>query len=829
MSSKIYTVNLMTLEPTNEKISEILKEFQGDESVQIIISKKESELARNLLSNEAAVLLLFCSNNGDVKKIAKFLNFCKKALKKRQTKIIIVSKLNNSLLADMFQKLGCNDYISNTIATNTLKFKIKVQMKAISALLKAIDLEKKNQEHIIQKSSSSENTNNSNVMHFANGNSSKLILLKEDLWLFKGSEPKKIEILLVVDCEGPDPKSGQWYALGKDPSTHQERWRWIPHNQVTDNTKPEQEDGWEFQGECPKFNDKTQQWSLASEKPDLSYIKNGEKVASKLSLDNDGNPVIAPDSPQVKKNILKTKNQSDKTGHVDYNENEEGTNHSNYLKKEGDDLDSKNSSLSNFNSPKGDTYGRGSINDLPDANQNDTGSSKKSHQKDSQFQQENNPPDTENSASYSQQNKSMDLASIDRDLENLKNTTNKHSQDNNVTDHKAYGSLEQKNDLKKESALTSPSQGEEKNSDSQDLTDNHSHREDDTSPSKSSAHVRYSAIELAFNQAKQAELNKSNFKSPTQLRKVELVKNNITRTYIECTPDLFGDRQGTWVLNVEKHAVLITPEMRQKSQNEIKLLKKYYHLIVQTGEDLLFNNQNGYWLLGENVVIEEVSTFHDLDLGCKNFLLTKVAIQEDKIKSKKKCAEFTHFHAKRSRELIKKIHPLTSDTKSTNKQTVLNKDEVSKIIENHKNQPKRKPNPMQKKNKTHSQIMKLLIEVTDKLSKNASSSEVTNLILHEVRRYLKADSVDLVDSDKKILLSSTNPDSIEQSAYTLPHIDLNQDKPFLHNSVVYCSLYQSPYLICINEVNELTEDTKLFLSSIRIELSRFFESQVKAA
>ena len=136
---------------------------------------------------------------------------------------------------------------------------------------------------------------------------------------------------------------------------------------------------------------------------------------------------------------------------------------------------------------------------------------------------------------------------------------------------------------------------------------------------------------------------------------------------------------------------------------------------------------------------------------------------------------------------------------------------------------------MQKKNKTHSQIMKLLIEVTDKLSKNASSSEVTNLILHEVRRYLKADSVDLVDSDKKILLSSTNPDSIEQSAYTLPHIDLNQDKPFLHNSVVYCSLYQSPYLICINEVNELTEDTKLFLSSIRIELSRFFESQVKAA
>jgi hypothetical protein len=81
-------------------------------------------------------------------------------------------------------------------------------------------------------------------------------------------------------------------------------WRWLPKEESPETARG---DGWVHEGDKPVFQESNRKWQLTSEKPDLSFRKDGKKVASKISTDESGRVAVAADSPAAESNVKRSR------------------------------------------------------------------------------------------------------------------------------------------------------------------------------------------------------------------------------------------------------------------------------------------------------------------------------------------------------------------------------------------------------------------------------------------------------------------------------------------------------------------------------------------
>ncbi len=127
--------------------------------------------------------------------------------------------------------------------------------------------------------------------------------VSEDTFLFKNSQVKKVGKKVTMEMEGPAPETGEWVPH-EDKGDTKNSWRWVPEDKK-DAPETKNGDGWVHSGEKPIFNPESKKWQMSSEKPELALQKEGKKIATKVSTDENGEVEVAADSPAAEENLKK--------------------------------------------------------------------------------------------------------------------------------------------------------------------------------------------------------------------------------------------------------------------------------------------------------------------------------------------------------------------------------------------------------------------------------------------------------------------------------------------------------------------------------------------
>jgi DNA-binding response OmpR family regulator len=303
---------IIVLEPVTKTVEELLN---------VITQKDQAEIQRVSSQDEALqisrqfqpCMLILCLNQAQ--EIASRVNLLKSlesSIKYGLVKILFVSKLKNKQAGNLITSMGVTDYMEEPVPLRTLQFKATIQLKSVDTVRKQQDLKKASQEKIVFKKSDKQKADAS--VADAKTKSKPALQLDEDAFLFRNSGAKKVGKKLSLEVDGPDPSTGEWVPH-EDKGNAQSSWRWLPHEEkeaVAAGKKPENKDGWVHSGDKPQFQESTGKWQLNSEKPDLSFHKNGEKVASKVTTDENGEVSVAEDSPLAEENIRKSKDRAKK-------------------------------------------------------------------------------------------------------------------------------------------------------------------------------------------------------------------------------------------------------------------------------------------------------------------------------------------------------------------------------------------------------------------------------------------------------------------------------------------------------------------------------------
>jgi hypothetical protein len=294
---------IVVLEPCTKTVEDLLK---------TITDRKQAELIRVSIPEEAVQLvrqyqpcmLVVCihENNELPQRVTLFKNL-ESSIKYGLLKTLFVSKIKNKQISTLITSLGVTDFMEEPVPLRTLQFKANIQMKAIETIRKQQELKKASQEKIVFKKAGQKEEGEGGGEPQAKP--APALQLDEDAFLFKNSGVKKNGKKTVVELEGPDPASGEWVSH-EDKGNAQAAWRWVPEEEK-DTPEAKRGDGWIHSGDKPQFQEASQKWQMASEKPDLSYQKDGKKVAKKISTDAAGAVSVAADSPKAEANIKKAK------------------------------------------------------------------------------------------------------------------------------------------------------------------------------------------------------------------------------------------------------------------------------------------------------------------------------------------------------------------------------------------------------------------------------------------------------------------------------------------------------------------------------------------
>lgn len=295
---------IVVLEPCTKTVEDLLK---------TITDRKQAELIRVSIPEEAVQLvrqyqpcmLVVClhENNELPQRVTLFKNL-ESSIKYGLLKTLFVSKIKNKQVSTLITSLGITDFMEEPVPLRTLQFKANIQMKAIETIRKQQEQKKASQEKIVfkkagQKEESADGSGDPQAKP------TPALQLEEDAFLFKNSGVKKNGKKMVVELEGPDPASGEWVSH-EDKGNSQAAWRWVPEEEK-DSPEAKRGDGWVHSGDKPQFQEASQKWQMASEKPDLSYQKEGKKVAKKIAMNAAGEVTVAADSPKAEANIKKAK------------------------------------------------------------------------------------------------------------------------------------------------------------------------------------------------------------------------------------------------------------------------------------------------------------------------------------------------------------------------------------------------------------------------------------------------------------------------------------------------------------------------------------------
>lgn len=311
---------IVVLEPVTKTVSDLLKVIEEKELATVERVATQEEAVQSARQYQPCMLIACLMGNADLAPRVSMFKGLESNIKSGTVKIICVSKVKNKQIGNLIASMGVTDFMEEPVPLRTLQFKVNIQLKAVDNVRKIQEAKKASAEKVVFKKSEGKTDAAGNLIAGANDAKTKLkpaLQLKEDTFLFKNSSAKKIGKKLTLEADGPDPSTGEWVAH-EDKGSAKTAWRWLP-NDEKEKLKPGDPtpEGWVHEGDKPQFQETTGKWQLSSEAPDLSYYKQGTKIASKVSTDETGEISVAEDSEEAEKNIVSSKALGQKVREAD--------------------------------------------------------------------------------------------------------------------------------------------------------------------------------------------------------------------------------------------------------------------------------------------------------------------------------------------------------------------------------------------------------------------------------------------------------------------------------------------------------------------------------
>ncbi len=297
---------IVVLDPCTPGVDELLKKVEAAKQAEVVRLASPEEAIQFVKQYQPCMLVSCTLNNADIPVRVNMLKKLESSIKSGLVKTLFVSKLKNRQLGTLITSMGVTDFIEEPVPARTLQFKANLQLKAVETIRKQQEMKKASQEKIVFKKTEQKQDANSQTTTDFSAKKKPALQLEEDTFLFKSSGVKKVGKKTIVELEGPPPESGDW-VQHEDKGDAKTSWRWLPNEKKDVPAAPGKAEGWVHEGEKPTFNEENGKWQFNSEKPDLSYKKGDQKVASKISTDENGDVAVAEDSPKAEENVKKQK------------------------------------------------------------------------------------------------------------------------------------------------------------------------------------------------------------------------------------------------------------------------------------------------------------------------------------------------------------------------------------------------------------------------------------------------------------------------------------------------------------------------------------------
>jgi DNA-binding NarL/FixJ family response regulator len=257
------------------------------------------DISRSIIDGLPCVVVLYMAGDQDLVAGINFLKAIGAKEKKCPARVLIVSKADTKKMSSAFLDRGANEFLSDKSSPSTLFFKTTILLNQVEKLIfgsgnDVVNIrggKQQKDEKIVARGG-----NTSNVQ-------TSIETIAEDVWMIKGTPPRRVGVQWVVEAEGPDPDSGDWEFVGSDGV---EEWAWKPYD-INGRKIPKADDeGWNFTGNKPNFDPDKGKWKFVAAKPDLSHEKDGKKVGSKIQSEGKG-ITIAADNPASAEKIQASK------------------------------------------------------------------------------------------------------------------------------------------------------------------------------------------------------------------------------------------------------------------------------------------------------------------------------------------------------------------------------------------------------------------------------------------------------------------------------------------------------------------------------------------
>ncbi len=302
MADRKDKIKIIVLEPVSPLVQELIKTQSSREDIDLERAQTADDAAGLALTFLPCMLVASLQDNKDIPAVVNLLKKVERGIKYGRLKSMITSKVKNKQLSNLVTGMGVTDFIEEPAPARTLVFKSNLQIKAVETIRKQEEAKLKAQEKTVFKKDQDKISGGDGEA--AKTKSKEALTLGEDMFLFKNAGAKKSGKKLTLEAEGPDPASGEW-VQHEDKGNAKTSWRWVPNEDKAKPAAEQKKDGWVHEGEKPVFNPQAKKWQLTSEKPDLSFQKDGKKVAAKVSTSAKGEVEIAEDSKQAEENLNK--------------------------------------------------------------------------------------------------------------------------------------------------------------------------------------------------------------------------------------------------------------------------------------------------------------------------------------------------------------------------------------------------------------------------------------------------------------------------------------------------------------------------------------------
>ncbi len=298
-------LSLVILHPSVRNVKDCIPLFKARRSEPVVELNEVEAILDITKDGLPCVILVSIVTESDVANCLVLVkSFSKKKDKLRR--IIVVSQVENAKLSNSLLTRGVADFLPAKTAPSTLVFKIALQLSQIQRLLHDAS-------EAANVKSRTQNPDNglTNVAGSNPAFTKSKEILPTDVWIIKGSAPKKVGIQWVIDMEGPDPDSGAWEPV-TDQSSREEKWKWVPFDQAGKTVKQTpQSDHWQFTGNKPVFDAELRKWKFVATKPELAHQSGKAKTGSKIKFDADIGITIASDNPAAEARIQESKRIGD--------------------------------------------------------------------------------------------------------------------------------------------------------------------------------------------------------------------------------------------------------------------------------------------------------------------------------------------------------------------------------------------------------------------------------------------------------------------------------------------------------------------------------------